>query len=104
MIFSPHFGALLKLNTTFGIIRFFTEEKLFKYYAKIRNEVLLCIIFRVMQWKPEDDVIFLREVLASDLYSTHKGSTERGKTWSQIKERLHQVVNLVSDKNPLEIT
>lgn len=43
-----------------------------------------------MQWKPEHDVIFLREVLASDLYSTRKGSTERGKIWSQIAERLNE--------------
>ena len=57
-----------------------------------------------MQWNPEHDVIFLREVLASDLYSTRKGSTERGKIGSQIAERLndqkHQVVNSASDKNP----
>ena len=37
-----------------------------------------------MQWKPEHDAIFLREVLASDLYSTRKGSSERGKIWSQL--------------------
>ena len=43
-----------------------------------------------MQWKPEHDVIFLREVLASDLHSTRKGSTERGKIWSQIVERLNE--------------
>ena len=43
-----------------------------------------------MQWNPEHDVIFLREVLASDLYSTRKGSTERGKIWAQIAERLNE--------------
>lgn len=43
-----------------------------------------------MQWKPEHDVIFLREVLALDLHSTRKGSTERGKIWSQIAERLNE--------------
>ena len=32
-----------------------------------------------MQWKTEHDAIFLREVLASDLYSTRKGNSERRK-------------------------
>ena len=44
-----------------------------------------------MQWKPEHDAIFLREVLASDLYSTHKGSSERGKIWSQLAKKLNEV-------------
>ena len=44
-----------------------------------------------MQWKPEHDAIFLREVLASDLYSIHKGSSERGKIWSQLAEKLNEV-------------
>ena len=44
-----------------------------------------------MQWKPEHDTIFLREVLASDLYSTRKGSSERGKIWSQLAEKLNEV-------------
>lgn len=48
-------------------------------------------IFRVMQWKPEHDAIFLREVLGSDLYSTRKGSSERGKIWSKIAEKLNEV-------------
>lgn len=43
-----------------------------------------------MEWKPEHNVIFLREVFASDLFSTRKGSTERGKIWSQIAERLNE--------------
>ena len=45
----------------------------------------------VMQWKPEHDAIFLREVLASDLYSIHKGSSDRGKIWSQLAEKLNEV-------------
>ena len=44
-----------------------------------------------MQWKPEHDAIFLREVLASDLYSTRKDSSERGKIWSQLAEKLNEV-------------
>ena len=44
-----------------------------------------------MQWKPEHDAILLREVLASDLYSTRKGSSERGKIWSQLAEKLNEV-------------
>ena len=54
------------------------------------NNILL-IYFRVMQWKPEHDAIFFREILASDLYSTHKGSSERGKIWSQLAEKLNEV-------------
>ena len=46
-----------------------------------------------MQWKSEHDAIFLREVLASDLYSIHKGSSERGKIWSQLAEKLNEVSN-----------
>ncbi|CAH3167816.1 unnamed protein product [Porites lobata] len=45
----------------------------------------------VMQWKPEHDAIFLREVLASDLYSTRKGSSEKEKIWSQLAEKLNEV-------------
>ena len=44
-----------------------------------------------MQWKPEHDSIFLREFLASDLYSTRKGSSEREKIWSQVAEKLNEV-------------
>ena len=44
-----------------------------------------------MQRKSEHDAIFLREVLASDLYSTRKGSSERGKIWSQLAEKLNEV-------------
>ena len=55
-----------------------------------------------MQWKPEHDAIFLREVLASDLYSTRKGSSERGKIWSQLAEKLNKcpAVNLLLHRNP----
>ena len=48
-------------------------------------------IFRIMQWKPEHDAIFLREVLGSDLYSTRKSSSEREKIWSQLAEKLNEV-------------
>ena len=44
-----------------------------------------------MQWKPEHDAIFLREVLASDLFSTRKSSSERGRIWSQLAEKLNEV-------------
>ena len=44
-----------------------------------------------MQWKPEHDAIFLREVLCLDLYSTRKGSSERGKIWAQLAEKLNEV-------------
>ena len=55
-----------------------------------------------MQWKPEHDAIFLREVLASDLYSTHRGSSERGKIWSQLSEKVNEVSSckfIVSQKS-----
>ena len=51
--------------------------------------------------EPRARCYLLREVLASVLYSTRKGSTERGKIWSQIAERLNETssckfsVNLV---------
>ena len=44
-----------------------------------------------MQWKPEDDAIFLREVLPSDFYSTYKGSSEGGKLWSQLALKLNEL-------------
>ena len=44
-----------------------------------------------MQWKREHDAIFLREVFASDLYSTRKGSSERGEIWSQLAEKTNEV-------------
>lgn len=35
--------------------------------------------------------LFLREVRASDLYETRKGSPERGKLWDEIAERLNSL-------------
>lgn len=35
--------------------------------------------------------LFLREVRASDLYETRKGSPERGKLWDEITERLNSL-------------
>ena len=40
-----------------------------------------------MQWKPEHDVIFSREVLASDMHSTRKGSTVAEQTDESEKKK-----------------
>ena len=58
-----------------------------------------------MQRKPEHHAIFLREVLASDLYSTRKGSSEKGKIWSQLAQKLNEVSSckLLLHKNRKEI-
>lgn len=37
------------------------------------------------------DTFFLREVRASDLYETRKGSPERGKVWDEIAARLNSL-------------
>lgn len=42
-----------------------------------------------MEWTNEHDLIFLREMLASDVFHSRKGSPERGKIWDEITERLN---------------
>lgn len=44
-----------------------------------------------MEWTKNYDTLFLREVRASDLYETRKGSPERGKLWDEIAERLNSL-------------
>ena len=44
-----------------------------------------------MEWTNQHDTLFLREVRASDLYETRKGSPERGKVWDEISARLNSL-------------
>ena len=44
-----------------------------------------------MEWTNQHDTLFLREVRASDLYETRKGSPERGKVWDEIAARLNNL-------------
>lgn len=61
----------------------------------VKEKLLLCnlgiIFFLIIYFesKSEHDVIFLREVLSSDRFSTHKGSAERERIWCQITGRLN---------------
>ena len=52
---------------------------------------LLYFAFRAMEWTEDHDVILLREILASDLFSFKKGSVARGERWESIAEKLNQV-------------
>lgn len=47
-----------------------------------------------MEWTEDHDVILLREILASDLFSFKKGSVARGERWESITEKLNQVKTL----------
>jgi hypothetical protein len=44
-----------------------------------------------MEWTSDHDVILLREMIASDLFSFKKGSVARGERWEAITEKLNQV-------------
>jgi len=44
-----------------------------------------------MEWTEDHDVILLREILASDLFSFKKGSVARGERRESIAEKLNQV-------------
>lgn len=46
-----------------------------------------------MEWTNQHDTLFLRDVRASDLYETRKGSPERGKLWDQIAARLNSLTD-----------
>lgn len=47
--------------------------------------------FRTMEWTNQHDKLFLRDVRASDLWATRKGSPERGKVWDKIAESLNSL-------------
>ena len=46
-----------------------------------------------MEWTNQHDTLFLRDVRASDLYETRKGSPERGTLWDQIAARLNSLTD-----------
>jgi len=46
---------------------------------------------KAMEWTEDHDVILLREILASDLFSFKKGSVARGERRESIAEKLNQV-------------
>ena len=44
-----------------------------------------------MSWTPDRDIIFCLEILFSNLFLTRKSSTERGKVWETIADRLSDI-------------
>ena len=54
---------------------------------------LLIIIkcFYSKAWSEDHDILFLREVLVSDLFLYRKSSIERGKAWDDIADKLNVV-------------
>jgi len=50
--------------------------------------------FRTMEWTEDHDVLLLREILASDLFSFKKGSVARGERWESIAETWNEVKTL----------
>lgn len=46
-------------------------------------------MFYSKTWSEEHDILFLREVLVSDLFLYRKSSIERGKVWDEIADKLN---------------
>ena len=44
-----------------------------------------------MEWTDEHDVLMLREMIVSDVFSFKKGSVGRGDAWGSIAEKLNQI-------------
>lgn len=44
-----------------------------------------------MEWTEQHDVLFLREMVVSDIFDYKKGSPDRGRIWEAIQERLNNV-------------
>ena len=44
-----------------------------------------------MEWTDEHDVLMLREMIVSDVFSFKKGSVGRGDAWDSIAEKLNQI-------------
>ncbi|XP_022806582.1 uncharacterized protein LOC111343667 [Stylophora pistillata] len=49
---------------------------------------------KAMEWTEDHDVILLREILASDLFSFKNGSFARQERWESITEKSNQVKTL----------
>ena len=46
-----------------------------------------------MEWTDDNDILLLREMIASELFQFKKGSPDRGKIWESIQERLNKLDN-----------
>ena len=60
---------------------------------------------RPMEWSEEHDVLFLREMLARNVFGTKKGSPARGLAWEAIVDSLNEIRSpkfQVKDKNERE--
>ena len=60
---------------------------------------------RPMEWSEEHDVLFLREMLARNVFGTKKGSPARGLAWEAIVDSLNEIHSpkfQVKDKNERE--
>ena len=44
-----------------------------------------------MEWSEEHDVLFLREMLAGNVFGTKKGSPTRGMAWEAIVDSLNEI-------------
>ena len=58
-----------------------------------------------MEWSKEHDVLFLREMLARNVFGTKKGSPARGLAWEAIVDSLNEIHSpkfQVKDKNERE--
>ena len=44
-----------------------------------------------MGWTDQHDVLMLREMIVSDVFSFKKGSVSRGSAWDSIAEKLNQI-------------
>jgi len=44
-----------------------------------------------MEWTEQHDVMFLREMITSDMFDYKKGSPDRGRIWEAIQERLNTI-------------
>ena len=52
------------------------------------------VFLKTMEWSEEHNILFLREMAASDVFMYKKGSVDRGKVWDDIVDRLN------SNQNP----
>ena len=44
-----------------------------------------------MEWSEEHDVLFLREMLARNVFATKKGSPARGLNWESVVDSLNEI-------------
>ena len=47
-----------------------------------------------MEWTDDKDVILLREMLVSDLFTYKNGTTKKGKVWDDISDKLNAMTSL----------